>query len=295
MAKKISASQFKSKVRQMERKQKQAVKQIERDIQKYNREVKKFANDYNSAVRKYNTAVRHYNTDVKRSRRIINQELRKLNASTSVQSSYIVSTKNMQQSYEAVGEIYREGTPVTEEQQSILDLIEYEQANSIVTANCVDGVTDPEELSEDVEIGNRLAIVSEDLNSRWKGAVFALNPNNPDATRHFCTSTREIFTEFLEIKAPDDKVFAYNPQCSKTEKGNATRREKIKYMMRHIDMDDSVIDFVEGDIKNILELNQLLSGGTHGPAGKFSFEKLLQVKKRVEQGIVFLCEIAKYA
>jgi hypothetical protein len=54
----------------------------------------------------------------------------------------------------------------------------------------------------------------------------------------------------------------------------------------------SVVSFVDEDIKNILELNHLLSGGTHGPAGKYSFDQLLQVKTRVEQGIVFLCEIA---
>ena len=293
MAKKISMSQYKSKMRQLERKQKHAVNQINRDIQKYNREVKKAVNDYNLAVRKYNTAARHYNADVRRSRRIINQELRKLNSSTSVHNSYIISTIVMQQSYEAVGKVYFEGVTVSAEQQSILDLIEHEQANSIVTANCVDGDSHVEEAPNDLEIGNQLALISEDLNNRWKGAVFSLNPNNPDATRHFCTSTREIFTEFLEIKAPDEEVFAYNPQCVKTEKGNASRREKIKYMMRYVDMDDSVIDFVEEDIKNILELNQLLSGGTHGPAGKFSFAKLLQVKKRVEQGIVFLCEISK--
>jgi hypothetical protein len=34
--------------------------------------------------------------------------------------------------------------------------------------------------------------------------------------------------------------------------------------------------------KNILELNQLLSGGTHGPAGEFTFNKLVQIQKRVE-------------
>lgn len=293
MAKKISMSQYKSKMRQLERKQKQAVNQINREIQKYNREVKRAVNDYNSVVRKYNTAARQYNADVRRSRRIINQELRKLNSSTSVHNSYIISTKVMHQSYEAVGKVYYEGVSVSTEQQSILDLIEHEQATSIVTANCVDGDSYIEDSPNDLEIGNQLAVISEDLDNRWKGAVFSLNPNNPDATRHFCTSTRELFTELLDIKAPDEEVFAYNPQCVRTDRGNATRREKIKYMMRHVDMDDSVIDFVEKDIKNIIELNQLLSGGTHGPAGKYSFAKLLQVKKRVEQGIVFLCKISK--
>ena len=90
-------------------------------------------------------------------------------------------------------------------------------------------------------------------------------------------------------------MFAYNPKCEKTERGNATRREKIKYMMRNMNMDESVVLFVDEDIKNILELNELLSGGTHGPAGKFTFDKLIQVKKRVEQGINFLCEISQSA
>ena len=48
MAKKISMSQYKSKMRQLERKQKQAVN---REIQKYNKEKKKVLNDFNSAVK----------------------------------------------------------------------------------------------------------------------------------------------------------------------------------------------------------------------------------------------------
>ena len=288
MTKKLTPSQFKSKMRQIEQKQKKAINDLNRAINNYNREVKKAVNDYNAAVRKHNANVR-------RNRQIINNELRKLNTTTTVRSSYTVSSRTMQQHYEDVGRVYYEGVSVTPEQDRILDLIEQEQANSLITENYIEGDNVPEESPEDIEIGDKLALVSDDLNNRWKGAVFALNPNNPDATRHFCTSTREIFTEFLEIKAPDEKVFAYNPQCQKTERGNATRREKIKYMMRNTNMDESVVSFVEADIKNVLELNQLLSGGTHGPAGKFTFNKLVQVKKRVEQGINFLCEIPRLA
>jgi hypothetical protein len=261
---------------------------MNRAINNYNREVKKAVNNYNAAVRKHNANVR-------RNRQIINNELRKLNTTTTVRTSFTVSSRAMQQHYEDVGRVYYEGVSVTSEQDRILDLIEQEQANSLITENYIEGDNVPEESPEDIEIGDKLALVSDDLNNRWKGAVFALNPNNPDATRHFCTSTREIFTEFLEIQAPDERVFAYNPQCQKTERGNATRREKIKYMMRNTDMDESVVSFVEADIKNILELNQLPSGGTHGPAGKFTFNKLVQVKKRVEQGINFLCEISRLA
>ncbi len=292
---KMSPSQFRAKMRQLEQKQRQAVNNLNRAINNYNREVKKSANRYNTAVNNYNAAVRKHNATVRRNRQIINNELHKLNSSSAVCTSYVISSRTMQQHYETVGSAYSEGVTVTPEQDRILDLIEQEQANSLITENYIESDQIPEETPEDVSIGNKLALVSDDLNNRWKGAVFALNPNNPDATRHFCTSTREIFTEFLEIKAPDEAVFTYNPLCEKTERGNATRREKIKYIMRNTHMDDSVVSFVEADIKNILELNQLLSGGTHGPAGKFSFEKLLQVKKRVEQGINFLCEISLLA
>ena len=287
MTKKMTSSQFKSRLRQIDRKQKKAISDMNRVINNYNREVKKTLNSYNAAVRKHNSNVR-------RCRQIINNELRKLNTNT-VCTSYTVSSRTMQQHYEDVTRIYYEGVSVTPEQDIILNLIEQEQANSLITENCIERDYAPEGSLEDIVIGDKLASVSDDLNNRWKGAVFALNPNNPDAARHFCTSTREIFTEFLEIKAPDEKVFAYNPQCQKTEWGNATRREKIQYMLRNRNMDDSVVSFVESDIKNILELNHLLSGGTHGSAGKYPFDKLLQVKKRVEQGINFLCEISRLA
>lgn len=285
MTKHYSSSQLKSKLRQIEQKQRKAINDYNRAVRQYNSSVKKFVSDYNAFVRTYNAAVR-------KNKQIIDREIRKLNSSSSIRTSYTISLDEMQHYYTAVDAAYPEGIEINPQQSAILDLVEQEQANSLITANTIIDDNLPAENTEDIEIGNKLALISEDLNNRWKGAVFALNPNNPDATRHFCTSTREIFTEFLELKAPDDLVFSQNPNCAKTDRGNATRKEKIKYMMRNAKMDDSVIAFVDADINNILDLNHLLSGGTHGPAGKFSFEKLLQVKKRVEQGIFFLCEIS---
>ena len=57
-------------------------------------------------------------------------------------------------------------------------------------------------------------------------------------------------------------------------------------------IDTQIIDFAEADITNILELFHVLSDGTHGEAGRYESKKLAQVKKRVEQGINFLCEIS---
>lgn len=285
MAKSFNMSQFRSKMRQIESKQRQAVNNYNRAVRQYNSNVKKFVSDYNSFVRNYNSAVR-------RNRQIINREISKLQSHSSTRTTFMVSLDAMQQYYSAVNSYYGEGVTVNQHQDRILDLIEQEQANSVITANTVENNEYPEENTDDIEIGNKLLSVSQDLNDRWKGAVFSLNPNNPDACRHFCTSARELFTDFIELKAPDDEVFSYNSNCAKTERGNATRKEKIKYMLRNTHMDESVVNFVESDIDNILELFHVLSDGTHGIAGRYDDKKLMQVKKRVEQGIYFLCEIA---
>lgn len=285
MAKSFNMSQFKSKLRQIENKQRQAINNYNRAVRQYNSSVKKAVSDYNAFVRNYNATVKH-------NRQIISRELNKLQSHSTVRTTYTVSLNTMQQHYNTVNSYYGEGVTVDPYQSRVLDLIEQEQANSVITANAVENNEYPEENTEDVEIGNKLLSVSQDLNDRWKGAVFSLNPNNPDACRHFCTSARELFTDFIELKAPDVEVFAFNPNCAKTERGNATRKEKIKYMLRNTQMNDSVVNFVESDIDNILELFHVLSDGTHGVAGRYDDQKLMQVKKRVEQGIYFLCEIA---
>ena len=279
MAKSFNMSSFKSQMRQAQRK-------IERDMKsEINKATRKFENDINRELRKYNSKVRH-------NQQVITRELNKLQSNTTtVRSTYTISLGTMHQHYTTIGNIYDDSI-VSPRQEQILELVEREQANSLITANAIQNDDFPSENTEDVEIGNKLLNVSEDLNNRWRGAVFAMSPQNPDAARHFCTSAREIFTEFIELKAPDTQVFAYNPNCEKTDRGNATRREKIKYMMRNTDIHSSVIDFAEADITNILELFHVLSDGTHGAAGRYEFQKLVQVKKRVEQGINFLCEIS---
>lgn len=277
---KFSASHFKSQIRQAQRK---AERQLKNEL---NQAPRKIERDINREIRNYNSKMQH-------NRQIVLRELKKLqtHSTMTIRSSYTISLDAMQKHYVTIGNVYQNES-LTPQQEYILNLIEQEQANGLITANVVENNDFPAENTDDIEIGAKLQHVSDDLNNRWKGAVFAINPQNPDAARHFCTSAREIFTEFIELKAPDDAVFQYNPNCQKTNQGNATRREKIKYMMRNSNMDESVISFAESDITNILELFHVLSDGTHGPAGRYSYQNLLQVKKRVEQGIYFLCEIS---
>lgn len=277
---KFSASHFKSQIRQAQRK---AERQLKNELNQASRKIER---DINREIRNYNSKMQH-------NRQIVLRELKKLqtHSTMTIRSSYTISLDAMQKHYVTIGNVYQNES-LTPQQEYILNLIEQEQANGLITANVVENNDFPAENTDDIEIGAKLQHVSDDLNNRWKGAVFAINPQNPDAARHFCTSAREIFTEFIELKAPDDAVFQYNPNCQKTNQGNATRREKIKYMMRNSNMDESVISFAESDITNILALFHVLSDGTHGPAGRYSYQNLLQVKKRVEQGIYFLCEIS---
>ena len=135
-------------------------------------------------------------------------------------------------------------------------------------------------------------VISPDLDSRWKGALYALNPRNPDAARHFCASTREIFTQALDIGAPDSEVIRTFPACNKTDDGKPTRRAKIDYCLRRNGITvDAMVAFADDDTENIVELFKVLNTGTHGSAGVFDEPTLRSIKKRVEDGIRFLSKI----
>jgi hypothetical protein len=77
----------------------------------------------------------------------------------------------------------------------VLDLSEREAANSVDVANTLVGSPPDVVVSsdglEDAQLTYELRRISEDLDDRWRRAIFALNPRNPDAARHFCTSARD--------------------------------------------------------------------------------------------------------
>ena len=50
-------------------------------------------------------------------------------------------------------------------------------------------------------------------------------------------------------------------------------------------------EFVAQDVQNILDLFGVFNDGTHGSAGKFPLQELMSVKKRVEDGILFLASL----
>lgn len=294
MAKRINISQLKSKLRQLESKQRQA-------ISKYNQEVRRHNQNVRNAVNKYNNAVRQYNARVRANRQKIINELNRLKSRTTVRYQVLhTSTLTLNTAYQTLErhECEFENRPFGNQ---FLDLSERENANSLAVSNILEsedqqGTTDDEEELASTVITNELISISPDLDSRWRGALFSLSPRNPDASRHFCTSAREIFIHILDHFAPDSEVISRFPNCEKTDNGQPTRRWKIKHILVNAGLaSEQAVDFVDEDVTNVLQLFRVFNDGTHGTAGRFEFTQLRAIKERVESGLVYLTTICENA
>jgi hypothetical protein len=144
----------------------------------------------------------------------------------------------------------------------------------------------------DTAITTELRAISQDLHERWHGAIFALNPRNPDAARHFCTSAREILAGILELRVPDTRVLSIHPGCDKTRDGKPTRRAKIRFALHQKGiLSNAMESFINQDLDNVVELFTVFNQATHGAAGRFGMQQLISIKNRVEDGILFLSRI----
>lgn len=294
MARKITPSQLKSQLRQIESKQRQAINQYNQAVRKHNQNVHRAINDYNNEVRRYNSRVRA-------NRQKVINELKGLTNRTTVRYQVLhTSTLTLNTSYQNLEAREHEFENLTFGNE-FLDLSEKENANSLAVSNALEGEreqdtpTNEEELTS-TSITDELARISLDLDNRWKGALFSLSPRNPDASRHFCTSAREIFIQILDNYAPDAAVLTRYPNCDKTEKDQPTRRWKIKHILVNADIiSEEAVDFVDEDIQNILQLFRVFNDGTHGPTGRYEFAKLVAIKERVESGISYLSAICTHA
>ena len=258
MARRYSTSQIRSKLRQAQQK-----------IAKYNNAVRRYNQGVRTAVNRYNQAVRTHNERVRANRQRLASELARLNSRPTITTtSYVVyrtSVQTLQRSYSRL-ETSADSQQRDARYNRLLDLSEREAANSAEVTNRILGDQEAaagavDEL-EAAELLDGLRGISTDLDDRWNGAVFSLNPQNPDAARHFCTSAREILAQILQVKAPDADVIALLPDCDRTSDGSPTRRSKIRYFLVRRDMAaESLEQFVEDDIENIVQLFQCLQQG----------------------------------
>ena len=280
--------------RQAQSKQRQAIQKFNSEIRRYNDKVRQYNAARKRAIDAYNREVRTYNTRVRANRTRLQSALQRLDHQTTTvrYTSLYKSVSMLSTAYQRLD--FAGANPF------LSDLAEQETANSAnVLNNLLDDSVDSQISDEDLRntlIANELAYISPDLDRRWRGAIYALNSENPDAARHFCSSTREIITEIIETKAPNAAVFARFPNCQTTKERNPTRREKIRYCLDLSGRANDVLEnFIEANIDNVITLFDELNSGAHGRAGKFSPQQLGSIKIRVEDAIRFMCEIVRPA
>ena len=284
MPRRVTPAHFRSIVRQEQAKRRQRVQKHNAAVRRHNSAVKQAVDSYNRDVRAHNARVRANRNRLESALRRLAQQRPTVRYTVLRESAYSLSS-----SYRRLDR--------AEADPHLSDLAEREVANSIVTVNHLLGdasdSASAEWGSKDGEIAEDLGRVSPDLRDRWAGAIYALSPTNPDATRHFCVSAREIVTSVLDGKAPNEEVFARFPRCETTEHGFATRRMKVRYCLDRIGADTHELeDFVEADIDDILLLFRELNIGTHGRSGRFTMPQLMALKARAQDAIQFICSVA---
>ena len=283
MTRRISSSQLRSKLQQAQNKQRQAIQRYNNQVRQRNAELTRQINAYNRAARSYNSRLRSNRDRLQSALKRLAHQSVSVRFTSLRQSSLLLST-----AYERLDNGGAD--------PFLSDLAERETANSVSVLNVLLG--DEEHLTGSVNdlttsrITDSLSSFSEDLTMRWSGAVFALNPANPDAARHFCTSAREIIAEILNMQAPDEDVFAKFPNCQVTERRTPTRRAKVHYCLDRSGLGNVLLEsFVEDNIKDLAVLFDDLNSGAHGSAGKFTLDQLTAIKGRVEDAIDFMCQI----
>lgn len=315
----MTPSQYASYLRQLQNKQNEAIRKYNQEVDRvnrankaaaeklvreYNREVdrvnahnKRVVDNHNSRVRqenqaaraaiaKYNQSLRNHNAAVERDRQ---RRISALKASTS--SRYV----EVRQSTFDLSDRYDDVRRSNATHADLVALSEREAANSAQVAEALGSAepTMPEDQG-DTGVLEYLQGFSAELGDRWRGALYALNPNNPDAGRHFCTSAREILADILERSAPDEEVVESDPGCDRVANtGQPTRRAKLTFLLRRKGAATSaMVGFVEKDIDDVVQLFRVFNEATHGPAGKHGFARLQAIRRRVEGGIMFLAAIA---
>ena len=282
MVRRVSPAQARTQIRQAQARAKQAVDRYNQQVRKVNRAI----DDYNRAARTHNTQVR---VNRQRLRAALQQMNARPRASTTKYVTYRTSVTRVERSFTAVDAAAAAGQMGAAPR--VLDLVEAEAASSVETLNdLLDTPASAQALDLRMTVlVDELAEIAPELDARWRGALFALHPENPDAARHFCTSAREIISDILDAEAPDSAVKDAIPNYPKTPNGSVSRRAKILYFLeRSGHAHDALTDFVETDIESVISLFTDFNRATHGAAGTFDLAQLAAIKRRVEGAIQFI-------
>ena len=234
-------------------------------VRAHNQRVRRNRSELNRRIDAYNRSARAYNSRVRTNQARLRAALRGLSAQTDT-----VRYVPLRTSVETLSAAYTR-LDGSDADPYLSDLAERDTANSVVVLNALLGDIGSQPIAaEDLtrtKISATLESYSEDLRDRWTGAIFALNPNNPDAARHFCISAREIAAKIIDTEAPDVEVISWHPNCQVTDQGTPTRRAKIAFCLDRSDLAHNILeDFIDSNTRDLSALFQDLNSGTHGPA-----------------------------
>ena len=331
MVRRMTPSQFNNMVRQRQNQMRQAVNKYNQEVNRINREIdaanRRAVDDYNRKVREYNqkarqeqmrlesearlrdqrrrqavnkinTEIRTYNNRVRANQQRIKTAVAQLNAQPTIRYTQTRSSAvSLNTAYEQLVRT-AETESLGGQYNEVLDYSERETANSLDIYNALEAEDDQEVEADENETNfiDTLKKFSDDFSARWQGAVFSLSPKNPDASRHFCTSVREIFIGMIDLCAPNERVLNAVPDCPIYQGNTPTRRAKIEFMLARRGLPEPALgEFVAQDIDDILNLLAELNGATHGNAGKFTLGQLSKLRKRVRDGLEFLAMLGKPA
>ena len=293
MARRISQSQIRAKLQQAQSKRRQDIQRFNQEVQRRNNAIRQQNAKTRAAINTYNRQVSAHNARVRANQARLRSALQRLSRQT-VTVRYTTTHRSAKQLSIAYEQLNASNSdPV------LSDLAERDTANSAHVLNSLlddtsDTTHSPENLAS-TTITASLTSISPDLNNRWAGALFALSPNNPDAARHFCTSSREIIATILDTEAADSEVFRQFPNCKVTDRGTPTRLSKLQFLLHRRGTPDQALEnFADANISDVIDLFPVLNAATHGPAGRYSINQLSAIKNRVEGAIEFVCVVAQH-
>ena len=302
MVQKMTPAQYNAEVRRLNARRKRAVDAYNAEVRRENARRKRAVDAHNAEARRVNAhnkrAVDNYNRRVRAHQNRLLREIARLKASTNVRNTaHRRSVFTLTESFDRLEAEAESGEWSGSEE--LFDLSESETANSVGALNSLlaEPSVDPATVEEvatlrATSITDQLSALDPDLDARWRGALFALHPENPDASRHFCTSSRELLSSFLEVVAPDAEVLAADPNCQLTPNGSVSRRARVRHcLIRQGAHNRELESFVEADLENVVSLFDEFNSGTHGHAGRFDLETLTAIKGRVEGAIQFVARI----
>ena len=149
--------------------------------------------------------------------------------------------------------------------------------------------------SENSDLIALLESVGMGLVDTYKGAVQALNGDNPDRSRHVLSSLRTLLDHLLRKLAPRGKVREWIVERgyhSYLDKGIPTRRAQILYMSKDIES-EPLTKFIEADTKTVEELYTLYNR-LHGLGTGVSDSQLRAIVLRTESYLYYILRVWKW-